>query len=617
MLISFIMIAYLFDGPLIPPTEGASTRVLNLMKYCAIKKPSLFWIVKVKREVDKIKDYESFSKKYGLNFLLLDKKFFYTKHGKRLLLILLKELGIKKIISKDMDMILSLWYLNKIYNISDFKFIFDSHDVVHETFQQFYSFTLKSFSTIQLKEVVLKELITHNVCDLHFTVSERDKKEYIKIGCEGRKIKIVENCVDLKEISTKKVPHKTFNVIFLGNIHYFPNYDALKIILNKIAPTVWRENKKIRFLIVGDCPTRLKKNVKLPNVTIIGKVKDLNKIFKISDLGIVPLRYGSGTRLKILYLLAAGIPVLTTRKGLEGLKIRRQNGIIIDKIDNFPKRILEFSTIRLNRATTRRVVKKYSAENVSEKMLKYLMSIETSRRPIKVVVFDLGYTLTNNAKAHEKTDKWLYQFLRKKYGIKLSYKDFRKKIVRIAKEFSHRYKGDVRLHDWENFYQLLFKRLNLKLKEPDIKKITRMYEKIFIKNIEVFPNSIEVLEHLKKNYVLAVITNDATERAMKILKKTGLKKYFDIIIISEQIGYEKISKKPFFYLIEKLKVRPSQVLVIGDSIDQDILPALECGMQAILVLRNKKKKIKEVPQNVRVVTNLKKIIEIITEINKL
>lgn len=371
------MLAYLFDGPLIPSTEGASTRVLNLMKYSAIQRPNFCWIIKVKREVDKLKEYKEFSRKYNLNFLFVDKNFFYTNNGKKQLLSLIKQLKIKVVISKDMDVLLPLWYLNKIYNISDLHFLFDSHDVIHETFQQFYHFILKHPLKGEFKNIILKEIFTNTICDLHFVVSEVDRQKYIQIGCDSRKLQVVENCVDLKAISVKKQPHETFNVIFLGNMHYFPNYDAAKLILAKIAPLIEKEDIKIKFLMVGDYPNNLEKERKSSNVIFLGKVRDLNKVLKISDLAIVPIRYGSGTRLKILYLLAAEIPILTTKKGVEGLEIKK--GIIIeDRITDFSQRIIEVAREPLKRRfyrANRKEVEKYSAEKIAKKMLRFIDKI--------------------------------------------------------------------------------------------------------------------------------------------------------------------------------------------------------------------------------------------------
>ena len=117
---------------------------------------------------------------------------------------------------------------------------------------------------------------------------------------------------------------------------YFPNSDAVQLICTKIAPKL---DDKIRFIIIGKEPPTIRKP---KNVDFLGYVDDVKRYIRKSDICIAPLRYGSGTRLKILEYMALGKPVISTSKGAEGLEyINSVNMIIEDNIDSFPERILE------------------------------------------------------------------------------------------------------------------------------------------------------------------------------------------------------------------------------------------------------------------------------------
>ena len=64
------------------------------------------------------------------------------------------------------------------------------------------------------------------------------------------------------------------------------------------------------------------------SVTALGFVENVKPYLDQADIGICPVRHGSGTRLKILTYLAAGLPVVSTTKGSEGLVYSHNEGIV-------------------------------------------------------------------------------------------------------------------------------------------------------------------------------------------------------------------------------------------------------------------------------------------------
>lgn len=133
----------------------------------------------------------------------------------------------------------------------------------------------------------------------------------------ARKSSVVPNCVDADRFVAR--PAETFTargpVLFIGTTRYPPNFFAVQEICRDIAPRLpWLE-----FWIVGDpvfAPARVPANVR-----ILGLVAATAAPLAAARVAIAPLRHGSGSRLKILEYLAAGLPVVATATAAAGLEV--------------------------------------------------------------------------------------------------------------------------------------------------------------------------------------------------------------------------------------------------------------------------------------------------------
>jgi polysaccharide biosynthesis protein PslH len=130
-----------------------------------------------------------------------------------------------------------------------------------------------------------------------------------------------------------------FIVLFFGPLDYKPNFDALSIIANKIAPGIYVKNKFIKFLIVGKNPPN---NINKPNLVFTGYVDKIEDYINASDLVIVPLTSGGGVRTKIIESISCGKKVLSTNVGSEGLDLTYfgKSVMIENSWDRFSKKIL-------------------------------------------------------------------------------------------------------------------------------------------------------------------------------------------------------------------------------------------------------------------------------------
>ena len=110
-----------------------------------------------------------------------------------------------------------------------------------------------------------------------------------------------------------------FILLFHGRMDYGPNLDALKFILNDLVPALAGSACNIRLIVAGArIPKRCLGN-KNKIISFYSDVPDMRRFLAIADAVIVPLSLGGGTRLKILESFAAGVPVISTAKGAEGI----------------------------------------------------------------------------------------------------------------------------------------------------------------------------------------------------------------------------------------------------------------------------------------------------------
>ncbi|MDA9312501.1 YjjG family noncanonical pyrimidine nucleotidase [Vicingaceae bacterium] len=97
----------------------------------------------------------------------------------------------------------------------------------------------------------------------------------------------------------------------------------------------------------------------------------------------------------------------------------------------------------------------------------------------------------------------------------------------------------------------------------------------------LIPHSKEVLDYLKPNYEMHVITNGFVEAQQVKINNSGLDKYFTEVVVSDGLGYRKPDKRIFDYAFEKSGATAENSIMIGDDYGPDVLGAKEVGMDQV------------------------------------
>lgn len=152
-------------------------------------------------------------------------------------------------------------------------------------------------------------------------VTDSDAGQLGVIGA-GRPTHVVSNGVDTRAFAAVRHDAASRTVLFLGNYEYAPNVDAVEWALTDIAPKVWALAPDVRFRICGHgMPEAWARRFPDERIEWRGYVPDLTEVQAHSAVFMAPLRFGGGSKLKVLEAMAAGLPVVSTREGLSGLPV--------------------------------------------------------------------------------------------------------------------------------------------------------------------------------------------------------------------------------------------------------------------------------------------------------
>jgi glycosyltransferase involved in cell wall biosynthesis len=221
------------------------------------------------------------------------------------------------------------------------KIIFDAHNIESKIFEE----SLSVFSPVKRlvgKLMVNKykklEIEAIKNSDLVLCCSEIDKEFFIKYN---KNVHVIPNGVSIDDFKVSRTEENN-SILFVGGVEYPPNEDAVRFYLNDIHPIVKREIPNVKFYLIGADKNWSKKNrFEDPSILSLGYVDDINQYLEKASIGICPLRYGSGTRLKILTYLAAGLPVVSTRKGAEGVNYtNKKDLVLVDQPEKFAAEII-------------------------------------------------------------------------------------------------------------------------------------------------------------------------------------------------------------------------------------------------------------------------------------
>ena len=130
-------------------------------------------------------------------------------------------------------------------------------------------------------------------------------------------------------------------------------------------------------------------------------------------------------------------------------------------------------------------------------------------------------------------------------------------------------------------FKKTFDTLNMKVTDDTIDKLSEDYILHLPDHNHLFDGTIELLDYLKKDYKLHIITNGFEEVQMKKLKSSNIDTYFDTVTTSEAAGAKKPNPRIFEIALNVAQTTPEKSMMIGDTYEADILGAERMNMKTI------------------------------------
>jgi len=157
--------------------------------------------------------------------------------------------------------------------------------------------------------------------------SEIDRKA---LGVD-KKVWVVPNGTELPSETERLTPGALGRVLlFVGSMSYEPNEDAAVFFAKRVLPLVRRELPDAKFFIVGRAPTQTVSDLHDGrSVFVSGEVQNLKDYFCGASAVVAPIRFGGGTRIKILEAMAYHKPVISTCVGAEGLEVESGKHLLL------------------------------------------------------------------------------------------------------------------------------------------------------------------------------------------------------------------------------------------------------------------------------------------------
>ena len=212
--------------------------------------------------------------------------------------------------------------------------------------------------------------------------------------------------------------------------------------------------------------------------------------------------------------------------------------------------------------------------------------------PFKGIGFDWAYTLVDLGKEDDRSPlKKVFGYLSNK---DLSLPDFEEFLDQSRKIF-HPMIENSRITNQEAHFEIALKKLisqfDISLNEDfSLKKLLEIYYMEVYSERKLYPEVISVLNSLKSIGVrMGVVSNTTNPRFMKEneMKAAGLEPFFDFAIYSSDTPYRKPHPSIFQLAIESLKLKPEEILFVGDNLRLDIVGAQNVGMKSAWINRER------------------------------
>ena len=266
-------------------------------------------------------------------------------------------------------------------------------DFVREVIQQVDQFSPFERKIMLPYMTAIEKLTAKYLADRIAAVSDEDKNRFCgKYGLDTEKVAVIPSGCELSNPLDQKTKERfraemgleadSLIVVFHGSYSHPPNKQAIEAIVNYIAPR-FAHDESIQFVIYGSDVPRFRQG----NVLSLGYVAELHSALSAADIALIPITSGGGTKLKVFDCMNAALPIVTTRKGVQGINLKADvHALVVERVDDTIIDALTYlvkdeHARRLIGTNARRLVEEhYNWERIGEKLDRLYREIIDSYR---------------------------------------------------------------------------------------------------------------------------------------------------------------------------------------------------------------------------------------------
>lgn len=202
----------------------------------------------------------------------------------------------------------------------------------------------------------------------------------------------------------------------------------------------------------------------------------------------------------------------------------------------------------------------------------------------RAILFDLDDTLFD----HRRASRLALAAMHAAYAPDLPLNAFVIKHAEVLEAFHARFlAGELTLDQARAArMQALFAAFNRQLDPATVERAACLYREQHQANRFMVAGGIELLDALRDHSRLGIVTNNSTAEQIEKLRALDIAKYFDTVVISEDVGVTKPDPKIFSIALERIGATAHETVFIGDNWTNDIVGAFNAGMTAVWLDQN-------------------------------
>ena len=376
-----------------PLTSGGQIRTYNLLKNLSKKHQiTLFSLIKnqedekyinqLKPFVAKIKLFKRSTKPFTLKNILRTAFSFHPFVVTRNLVSSTKEAVEKELSTDKYDLIhAETFYMMPNIPKTNIPTILVEQTIEYLGYQSYAKASkllpIKPFLAIDIFKIMYWEQYYWKKSNRLITMSDNDKNFIQSKLPQIKNINVVANGIDIEFFNqVKKQLPSNPTILFVGTFSWLPNIQAVTYLVEEVFPLIKKALPNTKLHIVGFSPTKKVRSFgNSPDITVSGSVEDIRTAYATAHVSVSPVKWGKGTRYKILEAMVTKTPIISTPIAVEGINGIKNNQHVLlgesaQELAQQTIKILKNPKLhqRLAKNAYELVTSRYNWESISEEL---------------------------------------------------------------------------------------------------------------------------------------------------------------------------------------------------------------------------------------------------------